>query len=167
MTIDVIDLPHPEVIAMSLPEAAHQMAAPDRTHFPRYQLSLSNKTRPPPPGDTRMRDGDDEDPGAVNTGSNLFVTGIHPSQTEADVSHLFEKYGEVENCSIMVDPHTKESRGFGFVKMVTGEQADAAKEGLQGEVIQGRTLSIEKARRARPRTPTPGKYFGPPKRGKT
>jgi hypothetical protein len=27
-------------------------------------------------------------------------------------------------------------------------------------------LSIEKARRSRPRTPTPGKYFGPPKRGK-
>jgi transformer-2 protein len=67
----------------------------------------------------------------------------------------------------MRDPHTKESRGFGFVKMVTSEQADAAKEGLQGEVHQGRTLSIEKARRARPRTPTPGKYYGPPKRGKS
>ena len=66
----------------------------------------------------------------------------------------------------MRDPHTKESRGFGFVKMVTSDQADAAKDGLQGEVIEGRTLSIEKARRARPRTPTPGKYFGPPKRGK-
>lgn len=66
----------------------------------------------------------------------------------------------------MKDPHTQESRGFGFVKMVTAEQADAAKEGLQGENIEGRTLSIEKARRARPRTPTPGKYFGPPKRGK-
>lgn len=65
----------------------------------------------------------------------------------------------------MLDPHTKESRGFGFVKMTTSEQADAAKEGLQGEVIEGRTLSIEKARRSRPRTPTPGKYFGPPKRG--
>lgn len=67
----------------------------------------------------------------------------------------------------MKDPHTQESRGFGFVKMVTAEQADAAKEGLQGENIEGRTLSIEKARRARPRTPTPGKYFGPPKRGKS
>lgn len=66
----------------------------------------------------------------------------------------------------MKDPHTQESRGFGFVKMVTAEQADAAKEGLQGENIEGRTLSIEKARRSRPRTPTPGKYFGPPKRGK-
>lgn len=66
----------------------------------------------------------------------------------------------------MRDPHTRESRGFGFVKMVTSEQADAAKDSLQGEVYEGRTLSIEKARRSKPRTPTPGKYFGPPKRGK-
>jgi len=113
-----------------------------------------------------MKDADPDDDGAVNTGSNLFVTGIHPRLTEGDVSRLFDKYGEVENCSIMLDPHTKESRGFGFVKMMTPEQADAAKDGLQGEVIEGRTLSIEKARRARPRTPTPGKYFGPPKRGR-
>jgi transformer-2 protein len=94
------------------------------------------------------------------------VTGIHPRLSEAEVSRLFEKYGDVEKCAIMLDPHTKESRGFGFVKMVTAEQADAAKEGLQGEVFEGRTLSIEKARRSRPRTPTPGKYFGPPKRGR-
>ena len=65
----------------------------------------------------------------------------------------------------MRDPHTRESRGFGFVKMVTSDQADAAKNGLNGEVYEGRTLSIEKARRSKPRTPTPGKYFGPPKRG--
>lgn len=118
-------------------------------------------------GDSNMKDVSaprDDDDGAVNPGSNLFVTGIHPKLTEAEVSKMFEKYGDVEKCQIMRDPHTKESRGFGFVKMVTSEQAEAAKEGLQGEQIEGRTLSIEKARRARPRTPTPGKYFGPPKR---
>ncbi|KAI0118451.1 RNA-binding domain-containing protein [Hypoxylon sp. NC0597] len=108
--------------------------------------------------------GNKDEDGSVNPGSNLFVTGIHPRLTEAEVTRLFEKYGEVEKCQIMKDPHTKESRGFGFVKMVTSEQADAAKDGLQGEEVEGRTLSIEKARRARPRTPTPGKYFGPPKR---
>jgi len=142
----------------------------DRSASPRGDRDERNRSRspngrdrpPPPPSDTRMKDADDE---STNTGSNLFVTGIHPRLTEADVSRLFEKYGDVENCSIMLDPHTKESRGFGFVKMVSNEQADAAKDGLQGEVIEGRTLSIEKARRARPRTPTPGKYFGPPKRG--
>ncbi|KAK3177762.1 hypothetical protein K4F52_009513 [Lecanicillium sp. MT-2017a] len=106
----------------------------------------------------------DDDDGAVNPGSNLFVTGIHPRLTEAEVTKMFEKYGDVEKCQIMRDPHSKESRGFGFVKMVTPEQAEAAREGLQGEQVEGRTLSIEKARRARPRTPTPGKYFGPPKR---
>jgi len=78
-----------------------------------------------------------QDDGAVNPGSNLFVTGIHPRLSETEVTRLFEKYGEVEKCQIMLDPHTKESRGFGFVKMVTAEQADAAKEGLQGEVIEG------------------------------
>lgn len=110
---------------------------------------------------------DVEEEGATNTGTNLFVTGIHPRLSEQDVTQLFDKYGEVESCSIMLDPHTKESRGFGFVKMVLPEQADAAKEALQGAQIEGRTLSIEKARRGRPRSPTPGKYFGPPKRGKS
>lgn len=109
---------------------------------------------------------DEDDDGAINPGSNLFVTGIHPRLSEAEISKMFEKYGDVEKCQIMRDPHSKESRGFGFVKMVTSDQAEAAKEGLQGEEIEGRTLSIEKARRARPRTPTPGKYFGPPKRGR-
>jgi len=124
-------------------------------------LADADNSGPPPD-----RGQDERESNARNPGSNLFVTGIHPRLSESEVSRLFEKYGNVEGCSIMKDPHTQESRGFGFVKMVTAEEADAAKEGLQGENIEGRTLSIEKARRARPRTPTPGKYFGPPKRGK-
>ncbi|KAK1770349.1 hypothetical protein QBC33DRAFT_512115 [Phialemonium atrogriseum] len=139
-------------------------ASPRRDDGPdlsrRRSLSPHPHERSAPKDDSNNRDDD----GAINPGSNLFVTGIHPKLTEAEVTRLFEKYGEVEKCQIMRDPHSKESRGFGFVKMVTSDMADAAKEGLQGEVIEGRTLSIEKARRARPRTPTPGKYFGPPKR---
>ena len=94
------------------------------------------------------------------------MTGIHPKLNEVDLSGLFEQYGAVEKCNIMRDPHTRESRGFGFVNMVSTTEADAAKEALQGQVHEGRTLSIEKARRSRPRTPTPGRYFGPPKRGR-
>lgn len=147
-------------------EVHHQMAvwilgriAPVSNQDPALS---NNQSRGPPPDN---RNPEDREAAARNPGSNLFVTGIHPRLSEGEVSRLFEKYGDVEGCSIMKDPHTQESRGFGFVKMVTAEQADAAKEGLQGENIEGRTLSIEKARRARPRTPTPGKYFGPPKRG--
>lgn len=139
------------------------MLIDDYTYLSRPEYLLISSVRGPPPSDSRTQE--ERDASARNPGSNLFVTGIHPRLSELEVSRLFEKYGDVEKCAIMLDPHTKESRGFGFVKMVTGEQADAAKEGLQGEVFEGRTLSIEKARRARPRTPTPGKYFGPPKRG--
>src|SRR4051812_9261514 len=122
------------------------------------------------PSDTADRRDRDASPGngkeenARNTGTNLFVTGIHPKLTEDDVSKIFSKYGEVVKCNIMLDPHTRESRGFGFVNFAASDQADAAKDGLQNETFEGRTLSIEKARRNRPRTPTPGKYFGPPKR---
>ncbi|EWC47859.1 hypothetical protein DRE_02741 [Drechslerella stenobrocha 248] len=114
--------------------------------------------------DRRDKDPSPEKDGSRNTGTNLFVTGIHPRLSEEDITRLFGKYGEVIKCNIMVDPHTKESRGFGFVNFAISDQADAAKDALQGEVYEGRTLSIEKARRSRPRTPTPGKYFGPPKR---
>ncbi|KAI0023221.1 hypothetical protein F4780DRAFT_102389 [Xylariomycetidae sp. FL0641] len=48
--------------------------------------------------------------------------------------------------------------------MVTSDHAKAAKGDLQGEIDEGRTLSTEKARRVRPRTPTPTRYFGSPKR---
>ena len=85
--------------------------------------------------------------------------------TEQFLADIFNKHGKVEKCNIMRDPHSRESRGFGFVNMATPEDADAAKQGLAGAVIEGRTMSIEKARRKRPRTPTPGHYLGPPKRG--
>lgn len=64
----------------------------------------------------------------------------------------------------MYDPHTRESRGFGFVTMDLPEEAEAAIEALNGQELSGRTLSVQKARRGRARTPTPGRYFGPPKR---
>jgi RNA recognition motif-containing protein len=105
-----------------------------------------------------------KDDAEVNPGSNLFVSGIAPRMLEDELEELFSKYGQVDKVQIMVDPHTRESRGFGFVQMHTAEDADAAKDALTGEEKYGRVLTIEKARRGRARTPTPGKYFGPPKR---
>ncbi|THZ29191.1 RNA-binding domain-containing protein [Aureobasidium pullulans] len=158
-----------------------EVSAQTQTNEPQYPRERSRSPRPDRDGDSRLRSASpaavrddrtaqqirEDEEEAANPGSNLFVTGIHPRLTEEEVRRLFEKYGDVDTCSIMRDPHTRESRGFGFVNMATGEQADAAKSGLQGEVYEGRTLSIEKARRSRPRTPTPGKYFGPPKRTPT
>ncbi|KAK9238146.1 hypothetical protein V1525DRAFT_125667 [Lipomyces kononenkoae] len=97
---------------------------------------------------------------------SLFVSGLDVQVTDAQFHTLFSQYGVVESCSIMRDPHTQESRGFGFVAFSDVEVATAAKNALQGTVIESKALQIEFARRNRPRTPTPGKYFGPTQQGR-
>lgn len=79
----------------------------------------------------------------------------------------------------MRDPHTKDSRGFAFVTMENGDEADAAVAALNATELLGRTMNVEKARRGRARTrtcsaapcdtahrntATPGQYHGPPKK---
>lgn len=56
------------------------------------------------------------------------------------LSELFGKYGAVEKCEIMTDPHSRESRGFGFVKFESSDQAELARENLQGHEFEGRAL---------------------------
>jgi RNA recognition motif-containing protein len=46
----------------------------------------------------------------------------------------------------MFDPHTRESRGFGFVTMETVEGAEAAVASLNATELLGKTMSVEKVR---------------------
>lgn len=100
----------------------------------------------------------------ANPGNNLHVSGISLKTDDRDLEELFSKYGRVIKSQLMRDPHTREVRGFGFVTMETLEQAELAMSSLSGTEFLGKTLSVEKARRSRGRTPTPGQYRGPPKR---
>ncbi|CAK5275426.1 unnamed protein product [Mycena citricolor] len=99
-----------------------------------------------------------------NPGNNLHVSGLSHRLETRDLEAAFAKIGRVQKASIMYDPHTRDSRGFGFVTMETPEEADAAIASLNGTELAGKTLNIQKARRGRARTPTPGRYYGPPKR---
>ncbi|KAF8177777.1 hypothetical protein K438DRAFT_2022179 [Mycena galopus ATCC 62051] len=100
-----------------------------------------------------------------NPGNNLHVSGLGHKIDTRDLEAAFAKIGRVKKASVMYDPHTRESRGFGFVTMETPEEADAAVAALQGTDLGGKNINVEKARRGRARTPTPGRYYGPPKRG--
>jgi len=99
-----------------------------------------------------------------NPGNNLHVSGLSHKVDTRDLEAAFAKIGRVKKASVMYDPHTRESRGFGFVTMETGEEADAAVTALNTTELMGKTINVEKARRGRARTPTPGRYYGPPKR---
>lgn len=44
----------------------------------------------------------------------------------------------------MYDPHTRESRGFGFVTMETVEEADAAITALNSTELMGKIITVER-----------------------
>ena len=44
----------------------------------------------------------------------------------------------------MYDPHTRESRGFGFVTMESSEEADAAIAALNATDLMGKVMNVEK-----------------------
>ena len=44
----------------------------------------------------------------------------------------------------MYDPHTRDSRGFGFVTMETAEEAEAAITALNGTDLMGKAMNVEK-----------------------
>ena len=46
----------------------------------------------------------------------------------------------------MYDPHSRESRGFGFVTMESGEEADAAITALNSTDLMGKIINVEKVR---------------------
>ncbi|KIJ13812.1 hypothetical protein PAXINDRAFT_170126, partial [Paxillus involutus ATCC 200175] len=119
----------------------------------------SSRSRSPVGRDDRPREG-----GGLNPGNNLHVSGLSHKVDTRDLEQAFVKIGRVKKASVMYDPHTRESRGFGFVTMETGEEADAAITALNATELMGKVMNVEKARRGRARTPTPGRYYGPPKR---
>ncbi|EMD32604.1 hypothetical protein CERSUDRAFT_77305 [Gelatoporia subvermispora B] len=102
--------------------------------------------------------------GGLNPGNNLHVSGLSHRVDTRDLEAAFAKIGRVQKAQVMYDPHTRESRGFGFVTMESAEEADAAITALNATELMGKTMTVEKARRGRARTPTPGRYYGPPKR---
>ncbi|OQU92869.1 hypothetical protein SORBI_3001G426800 [Sorghum bicolor] len=107
---------------------------------------------------SRSRSVDSSD--AENPGNNLYVTGLSTRVTDRDLEKHFSTEGEVIDASVVHDPWTRESRGFGFVTMATVKEADRCIKYLDRSVLEGRVITVEKAKRRRGRTPTPGKYLG-------
>ena len=59
-------------------------------------------------------------------GSKIYVGGLPYSATEQELSSLFATHGSVESARVITDKFTGQSRGFGFVEMSTGEEANKA-----------------------------------------
>ncbi|KAH9980778.1 hypothetical protein BJV74DRAFT_778901, partial [Russula compacta] len=84
--------------------------------------------------------------GGQNPGNNLHVSGLSSRVDTRDLEAAFAKIGRVKKASVMYDPHTRESRGFGFVTMESVEEAEAAVTALNATEMMGKAITVEKVR---------------------
>ncbi len=78
--------------------------------------------------------------------SKLYVGGLPYSVTEGKLQEIFAAHGTVESAKVITDKFTGQSRGFGFVEMSSGSEAQTAIGGLNGTQLDGRTLVVNEAK---------------------
>ena len=78
--------------------------------------------------------------------NKLYVGGLAYSVTDGQLQQLFASHGSVESARVITDKFTSQSRGFGFVEMSSGSEAQAAISGLNGTQYEGRSLVVNEAK---------------------
>ena len=77
---------------------------------------------------------------------NIYVGNLALNITEGDLQQAFEAFGEVTSAKIIKDKYSGESKGFGFVEMPAGAEAQSAINGLNEKELKGRALKVNEAR---------------------
>lgn len=81
---------------------------------------------------------------------NIFIAGLSFSTTDAELSDLFQEYGEISSAKVITDRQTGRSKGYGFVEMDDSAATKAIEE-LNGAEFGGRTLAVSEAKPREPR----------------
>jgi len=77
--------------------------------------------------------------------NRLYVGNLAFSTTEDSLKTAFSEFGEVSEVKLIIDRETGRSRGFAFVVMGTGEEAEKATQRMDGAMLDGRALRVNEA----------------------
>ncbi|KAH8829778.1 RNA-binding domain-containing protein [Flagelloscypha sp. PMI_526] len=110
---------------------------------------------PPPKRSSHAQQGKAPEPSNV-----LGVFGLSIRTQERDLDEEFSRHGSVEKVTIVYDQRSDRSRGFGFIRMATVEDATKCIEELNGVELHGRRLRVDYSMTNKPHNPTPGEYMG-------
>lgn len=84
---------------------------------------------------------------------NIYVGNINRSTSEEKLQNTFSTFGEVTSVKIIKDKYTGAVKGFAFVEMPNDSEANAAINALNGQELDGRTLTVNQARPQENRPP--------------
>lgn len=96
----------------------------------------------------------------MSDNNKLYVGNLPFASTAQDLEALFGQVGTVSVVEIIFDKFTGRSRGFAFVTMGSGEEAQKGVEKFHGYELEGRALAVNIARPREERAPRPGGFGG-------
>jgi len=79
-------------------------------------------------------------------GRKLYVGNLPYSATEQSLREAFSASGTVDSVSVITDRDTGQSKGFAFVEMATDQEAQAATQALNGQMLDGRQIKVNEAK---------------------
>ena len=90
----------------------------------------------------------------------IFVAKLGFKTTTDDLRQLFERFGTVDSCRVIMDRDTGRSKCYGFVEMPIDEEAYKAIVETDETEFQGSVLQVKKSR---PTAPSASKTDSRPK----
>jgi len=78
----------------------------------------------------------------------LLVRNLARTTAETELKQLFDAFGHVQACDLVLDKKSGVSKGFGFVEMPKPGEAKAAMKALNGKMLDGSKLRVKKVERA-------------------
>jgi hypothetical protein len=85
------------------------------------------------------------------TSPKLYVGNLSYDACESDLFELFKGVGQVQNAEVVTHRGSDKSKGFGFVTMLTVDEARRAVEKLHDQPFMGRKLVVNGSRSTGPR----------------
>ncbi|MQI72081.1 RNA-binding protein, partial [Escherichia coli] len=74
-----------------------------------------------------------------------FVGGLAWATDSEALEKAFSPYGDIVDSKIINDRETGRSRGFGFVTFASEQSMKEAIEGLNGQDLDGRNITVNEA----------------------
>ena len=93
-------------------------------------------------------------------GNKLYVGNLPYTVRDEDLQQSFSEFGSVTSAKVMMERDTGRSKGFGFVEMGSDAEAQAAIQGMNGQSLGGRSVTVNEARPMEARPPRTGGYGG-------
>ena len=75
----------------------------------------------------------------------LLIRNLSRTTTEQEIKNMFDTFGRIQSCSLVIDEKTGDSKGFGFIEMPMIGEAKAAMKALNGKEINGNKIRVKKA----------------------